>query len=192
MLESVNPNALYHHRDDALAAPGAIYDHFKGGIYRKLGKFIYQEGEFVPQQGDVMVAYEHLYPHEHSLFIRTDKDFRQTVKKPEFGYEGKRFRLVKAGEAEFTHLDLGCDCHAPEHSIKFDVDMEDMDYPYVYVTPYLTTHDNIWKRLVTAFKYVFTNKKGLGQFDNVILREKDLLALKVFVDSAVDKITKRH
>ena len=192
MLESVNPHAVYHSREDALAAPGAIYDHFKGGIYRKLGRFVYQEGEFVPAQGDIMVAYEHIYPHEHGLFIRTDKDFRQTVEKPEYNYKGKRFRLVKAGQAEFTNLNVGCICHSPDHSIKFEIDLEDMEYPYVYVTPYITTHDNIFKRIATAFKYVFGNKPGLGSFENVLVSEKDLLALKVFVDSAVDKITKRH
>lgn len=191
MIESVNPLALYHHRDDALAAPGAIYDHFKGGIYRKLGRFVYQEGDFVPKQGDLMVAYEHIYPHEHGMFVRTDKDFRQTVDKPDYNYKGKRFRLVKAGPSEFTTLDLGCQCHSPNHSLKFDIDLEDMEYPYVYVTPFISTHDNFFKRIATAFKYVFSNKPGLGSFENVLLKEKDLLSLKDFIDSAVDKITKR-
>lgn len=190
---SVSPDALYKHREDALKAPGQIYTHFKGGIYRKLGRVKYQAGDFVPEQGDTLVIYEHIFPHEHSLFARTDKDFRQIVQKDEYAYEGHRFEHVPGTGvlSNIVDAELKCQCSAYGHRFHFEFDDADIEYPYVSVETHLECLSGFWGRVADAFRYVFGQKKFMGNFIGVHLDEKELVKLQKFVNTAVDKIQKR-
>lgn len=42
----------------------ATHRHYKGGLYRVLGEATHSE------TGDILVVYEHLWPHEQSLWVR--------------------------------------------------------------------------------------------------------------------------
>lgn len=70
--------ALYESEEDALNAYGDVYRHYKGGIYRALDIARHTETQ------ELMVVYEHLWPHEHGIFVRPQEMF--------FGYldDGKR------------------------------------------------------------------------------------------------------
>lgn len=77
------PERLYDTRPEALQAPGTIYEHYKGGIYRLI--------DMDEEEG--IVTYEHLWPHSHEIYKRDVDDFVDDVD-TEY-YTGPRFRLVE-------------------------------------------------------------------------------------------------
>jgi hypothetical protein len=86
-------NALYATRYLALAAPGEIYEHFKGGIYRILHRS-------TDGQGTEWVHYEHLWPHRHSTARRPTVEFFEAVERD--GRVMRRFSFVK-GDTNGNH-----------------------------------------------------------------------------------------
>ncbi len=186
-FDTVNSKALYTTREDALNAPGEIYNHFKGGVYRKRGEFVWQDGEFAPKQGDVIVAYEHIFPHEHSFYARHKNDFEQVVVKDE--YQGRRFSYHNNQQSYLQTEQFDCECASPDHSFKFALELDPV-YPYVYMTPYITTYNSFFQRVWEALKYVFGNKRGMGKYDEVILKEKDVIRLQNFANLAVAKLAR--
>lgn len=58
-------------------APDATHQHFKGGLYRVIGILYDSEtGEQARNaNGDVLMVYEHLYPHERRFWSRSFTDF---------------------------------------------------------------------------------------------------------------------
>lgn len=190
---SENPDSAYKSRVEALAAPGLVYTHFKGGVYRKLGEFVWQDGDFSPKQGDVIVAYEHIFPHEHSLYARDKRDWTQIVERGD--YTGHRFEPVyRFAHPETQEEHFRCECGLPEHSVNFRYidDWEHPDEPVVYLEPFLTTYNSFWQRLSVAFKYLFKNQRGLGQYEEVLLTQKDLYRMKNFIDAAVAKVSEKR
>jgi len=79
---------LFATREEALAAPGEVYEHYKGGIYR-----IHMRGVLdCEQHTERGVIYEHLWPHDHEFWYRHEKDFFSTLP------DGRpRFKLIKKG-----------------------------------------------------------------------------------------------
>lgn len=58
-------------------APEATHQHKKGGLYRFMGLVRDADtgGLALHQSGDVLVVYEHLYPHEQGFWLRRSDEF---------------------------------------------------------------------------------------------------------------------
>lgn len=79
--------SLFATEAEALAASGEIYKHYKGGVYRLVQRdIVYCENL------ERHVLYEHLWPHDHGFWFRSEEDFFGTIPNGE-----PRFRLVKKG-----------------------------------------------------------------------------------------------
>lgn len=78
---------LYTSREDAYAAEGEVYQHYKGGVYRLLDHRVVDS-----KTGSLGVLYEHLFPHKHGYFFRPRSMFFQELP-PEAG-GGPRFKLI--------------------------------------------------------------------------------------------------
>jgi len=64
-----------------------------------------------------------------------------------------------------------CDCHSPEHTLKFEFD-DDEKFPLIFISVFLS--ELPWrKRLVEAVKYVFGYKCRYGHFEEFILKKED-------------------
>lgn len=68
--------------------PG-IYRHFKGRDYEVLGEFTHTETQ------EVFVAYAALYA-PYRRCVRPKAMFIEEVGRPELGYKGRRFTLIRA------------------------------------------------------------------------------------------------
>jgi hypothetical protein len=66
-MPTVNSNA------PAWVQAEATHRHYKGGWYKVLGEARHTETE------EIMVVYEHLFPHERGLFVRPYNVFHGTV-----------------------------------------------------------------------------------------------------------------
>jgi hypothetical protein len=76
---------LYRTKEEACAAPGEIYRHYKGGVYR-----LVQRGVIHSETLEKGVLYEHLWPHEHGFWYRPEELFFCTL--PD---GSPRFKLIK-------------------------------------------------------------------------------------------------
>ena len=76
---------LFATEEEALAAPGEIYRHYKGGVYRLVSRGV-KHSETL----EVGVVYEHLWPHEHEFWYRPEEMFFGKLSNGE-----PRFKLVK-------------------------------------------------------------------------------------------------
>lgn len=77
---------LYTTREEALNAPGEVYEHYKGGIYR-----IHMRGVRDSEQHEERgVVYEHLWPHDHDFWFRLEKSFFANLDNGQ-----PRFKLAK-------------------------------------------------------------------------------------------------
>lgn len=76
---------LFDTQGEALNAPGLVYAHWKGGIYRLLS-YVPAGGRLpdvlplndameVPKEPADLVVYEHLWPHAHQYYVRTAAEF---------------------------------------------------------------------------------------------------------------------
>lgn len=65
---------LFATEEEALKAEGELYHHYKGGIYR-----LVQKGIIYCENLEPHVLYEHLYPHAHRFWLRSEKDFFATL-----------------------------------------------------------------------------------------------------------------
>jgi hypothetical protein len=77
---------LFATEAEALAADGEIYKHYKGGVYRLM-----QRGVKDCETLEDGVIYEHLWPHGHHFWYRSEKDFFSQLPTGE-----PRFKLVKS------------------------------------------------------------------------------------------------
>ncbi len=77
--------SLYKTEAEALSAPGEIYKHYKGGVYR-----LVQRGVVHCDTHEPGVLYEHLWPHVHQFWYRPESDFFSELPNGE-----PRFRLIK-------------------------------------------------------------------------------------------------
>lgn len=73
---------LFTTKEEALAAPGEVYQHYKGGVYRLVQRDVKHT-----ETGEIGVMYEHLWPHDHGFWFRPQEMF---------------FGMNAAGEERFT------------------------------------------------------------------------------------------
>ncbi|HWO07776.1 MAG TPA: DUF1653 domain-containing protein [Candidatus Paceibacterota bacterium] len=78
-------NPLYKTTEEAYAAPGEIYQHYKGGVYRLIQREVKHT-----ETGEIGVVYEHLWPHDHTFFFRPQEMFFGKNEK-----DKERFVLIK-------------------------------------------------------------------------------------------------
>ena len=85
MMENNMEKPLYATKEQALAAEGELYQHYKGGVYRLVARTA-KHSETL----EVGVVYEHLWPHDHGFWFRPQELFFGKNEKGE-----ERFKLVK-------------------------------------------------------------------------------------------------
>lgn len=85
---TMEEKSLYESEAAALSAPGEIYRHYKGGMYRLVARDVMHTETL-----ELGVVYEHLWPHKHAYFFRTQEMFFDTLPAEKGG--GPRFQLVK-------------------------------------------------------------------------------------------------
>ena len=182
-----SPEALYSNEAEALNAPGDIYKHYKGGVYRR--HFTVTAATDTPiQNGDELVLYEHIHPNEHGFFVRLPSEWNEQVNKPELDFSGTRFEYVKTDYNISQPELISCDCHSPDHMFTFSYDADDDP---MWRAAYLSIHlksGNFGERFIRALKYLFGYKSHYGDFDEVILGERQLVRLKALVDNALATI----
>ena len=71
------PDPLYPTREAAILAPGDVYVHKDGGVYRRLGDFMYAGNG--ADDGKTCHLYEHLFPHKHGVYGRPADEFNSRV-----------------------------------------------------------------------------------------------------------------
>ncbi len=64
----------YSTKEEACAADGEIYQHFKGGVYRLI-----QRGVRHSETLEVGVLYEHLWPRDYGFWFRPEELFFGTL-----------------------------------------------------------------------------------------------------------------
>ena len=68
------------------------------------------------------------------------------------------------------HKIFTCDCNSFSHQAIFWIDKDDNR---LYVTIHLTTHRNIFKRIVVAIKYICGYKSNYGEYDEFLFKNCD-------------------
>ena len=83
--------------------------------------------------------------------------------------------------SDMNHELFVCECGDVSHSMVVSY-VDDPEWPDVYLSVHLS-YGNLWERIVTALKYVFSRKKSIyGDFDEIILRPSDADRLQKVVD----------
>ena len=82
----------------------------------------------------------------------------------------ERTKAIKMEPLEIDHFD--CECHTPEHSIRFTYDPDDGD---LYMSVFLWKW-SFWKRVWIAVKYIFGYTSRYGDFDSGPSFEKNDLS----------------
>ena len=71
-----------------------------------------------------------------------------------------------------------CECFSHEHQCIFWYDKEDEMF---LVTVHLTTHDNVFKRIWTAIKYIFGYTSRYGAWDDFVMKPVDQQKLRDYL-----------
>ena len=71
-----------------------------------------------------------------------------------------------------------CECHSYEHQAHFWYDEDDN---LLFIEIHLTTHRNVFKRILYAFKYIFGHKSRFGAWDEFLMSENNRDSLKLFL-----------
>lgn len=74
MATETKKESLFASEADALNAPGTVYRHYKGGIYRVLFPHVKHT-----ENNEYGVVYEHLYPNPHGVYFRPQTMFFGTT-----------------------------------------------------------------------------------------------------------------
>jgi len=115
LVETAAPRA-YDSLGEALSAPGMVYAHWKGGIYRLLSYI--PAGARMPDMlpivnggeapvGVDLVIYEHLWPHAHQYYVRSATEFfDHEARQPQVALtrEHRRFTPYEFGEIQPSRL----------------------------------------------------------------------------------------
>lgn len=67
-----------------------------------------------------------------------------------------------------------CECHSPDHVIGMSFDAEEKE---VTLHTQLAQHNNIFKRIVLAVKYVFGYSPQYGHWDTTMMNEEKFMDL---------------
>jgi hypothetical protein len=111
LADHPNTPMQFASRADAIAEPGDVRVHYKGGVYRKLAVITCDAGLAAGdtvelkawaaaatvtdpvQAGTPMALYEHLYPHEYRYYLRPDAMFEGALEVE--GAEVPRFKPAR-------------------------------------------------------------------------------------------------
>ena len=81
-----------------------------------------------------------------------------------------------------------CSCGSAEHQLLVWHNNEFSDeYRDVVLQPHLVTHENIFKRIVVAIRYVFGHRSKYGHWDSIIVDSTNYLPLKRAVEFIEEK-----
>lgn len=78
------------------------------------------------------------------------------------------------------HLILICSCRHLTHAARFMYDAED---DVVYIDVSLVRERRFWRRLVTAWRYLFGNVCGFGDMAEMLLKPEDVPRLRAWLDA---------
>ena len=71
------------------------------------------------------------------------------------------------------HEIIICKCESPEHQIIFSYFLDNDIDREVYMTIHLRPESNIFKRIWIALKYIFGYRSKYGDFDSMIISQRD-------------------
>jgi hypothetical protein len=74
---------------------------------------------------------------------------------------------------EIIHEFIVCDCQSLEHHFVITVAEFDDQKPMIDVSLRMSTYLTFWKRVITAFKFIFRYPFA-GEYDGVMLKNKDI------------------
>jgi len=83
-------------------------------------------------------------------------------------------------EQSFERKTFICSCNSLEHQLSFWYDDE---YNELYTEVHLYTYKNIFKRIISAIKYVFGYKSKYGDWDSIIFKNDDVEKLKNYLNN---------
>lgn len=75
------------------------------------------------------------------------------------------------------HEIIICKCESPEHQIIFSYFLDNDIDREVYMTIHLRPESNIFKRVWIALKYIFGYRSKYGDFDSMIIGQRDAYKL---------------
>lgn len=75
------------------------------------------------------------------------------------------------------HEIIICKCESPEHQIIFSYFLDNDIDREVYMIIHLRPESNIFKRIWIALKYIFGYKSKYGDFDSMIIGQRDTYKL---------------
>lgn len=86
-----------------------------------------------------------------------------------------------------------CECNSLEHQYSFWYDEEDNN---IWFEPHLYDGTKPWyKKIINKINYVFGHKTRFGAFDEVLLKNSDLIKLKKFFSKVeeieIDRVVNR-
>ena len=76
---------------------------------------------------------------------------------------------------------LICECKSAEHQLLIRYFEDDLGSD-VYLEPHLVTHNNFFKRIVVAFKYIFGFKSKYGTWDEMVVNKYNYQPLKNIIE----------
>ena len=76
---------------------------------------------------------------------------------------------------EFKHIE--CDCSCQEHGLRFIIDNEDKEFPFLVIGQFMNNYDNIFKRIWTAIKYIFRKSCKYGHFCECLIHKDNVQEL---------------
>ena len=83
---------------EAEALALATHRHYKGGLYRVIGVARHSETE------EPMIVYEHLWPHDHGLWVRPGRTVQRHACRRFAAIPGARYSAVKAARSHVKPL----------------------------------------------------------------------------------------
>lgn len=81
-----------------------------------------------------------------------------------------------------------CACNSDEHRLVFTIDEGEKDWPpEVWAGIFLCQHDNIFKRIYSAIKYVFGYKSRYGHFGCYAMKPEDAVRFQLMIEQYINK-----
>lgn len=79
-----------------------------------------------------------------------------------------------------------CNCSDIEHQMIVSIDSEDKEKE-IYVSIHLSDYHNFFQKLWIGIKYIFGKKSKYGNWDVIILNEKDMIKLKEILERKLNE-----
>ena len=75
-----------------------------------------------------------------------------------------------------------CACHSSNHTIRFDLSIEDNEFPDLYLSVQLNRWRNIFSRIWIAIRYIFGYECKYGHWDTWLLNHDDVSRLRELLE----------